>query len=206
MKKMLFALCAVLTSILFAGEFQAFPPATKTGGMSLAEALNLRKTCRRYQSKALSLQQIGDLLWAANGVNRPDGRRTAPSAVNRQEVLLYFLTQEGAFAYCPVKHQYKKITGTDLRQWAGVFKAPLYVVLAVDLDKAVNRNYGSMDTGYVSQNIYLHCTAAGLGTCAIGSFSRIKGSGKGKKLHEGLKLPGHVEVFLTHSVGIPAEK
>ena len=203
---MLSALCAVLISTLFAGEFQAFPPATKKGGMPLAEALNQRRTIRKYQEKSLSMQQIGDLLWAANGVNRSNGKRTAPSAVNRREIELYFLTAEGAFAYCPVKHQYKKITGTDLRQWAGFFKAPLYVVLAADMKKAASRHYGVLDTGYVSQNIYLHCTSAGLGTCAIGSFSRIKGSDKGKKLHDALKMPEHVEIILTHSVGFPTEK
>ena len=206
-KKCALLLFSLLAVTLTAAEKNIqFPSPDKKGGMPLNQALNQRRTERKYQNKALSLQQIGDLLWAANGVNRPNGKRTAPSAVNRQEIVLYYLTKEGAFEYCPQTHQAKKITSADLRKWAGVFQAPLYVVLAADLDKAVNRHYAVMDTGYVSQNIYLHCASAGLGTCAIGSFSRIKGSGKGRKLHDGLKLPKNMEILLTHSVGIlPAQ-
>ena len=79
-------------------------------------------------------------------------------------------------------------------------------MIASDLKKAASRHYAVMDTGYVSQNIYLHCASEGLGTCAIGSFARIKKGQKGKVLRDGLKLPANVEIFLTHSVGIPAVK
>lgn len=209
MKKMLpLFLAAAVSSALFAADdgFVKFPAADRKGGIPLQQALNARQTIRKYQDKKLTAQQTGDLLWSAAGVNRANGKRTAPTAVNRQEILLYFLTADGAFAYCPVKHRYKKINSADLRQWAGVFSSPLYIVIAVDLDKAANKHYAAMDTGYVSQNIYLHCASAGLGTCAIGSFNRIKGSDRGKKLRDGLKLPENVEIYLTHSVGIPAVK
>ncbi|MBR7104745.1 MAG: nitroreductase family protein [Lentisphaeria bacterium] len=207
MRKMLiFAVAVLCISCWSAGEsFVKFPAADKKGGMPLNEALNNRRTLRKYSTANLSVKQIGDLLWAAYGVNRADGKLTAPTAANRQEIRIYFLTKEGAFAYCPVKHAYKKIDSADLRKYAGVFKAPLYVVIAADLNKAANRHYAVMDTGYVSQNIYLHCASAGLGTCAIGSFTRIREGNKGKVLRDGLKLPAHIEIFLTHSVGVPAK-
>ena len=203
MKKMLFPAVVLL---LFSGVFAAdikFPAADKTGGMPLNEALANRRTIRAYQDKALSDKQIGNLLWAAFGINRANGKFTVPTAANRQEIRLFFLTEKGAFAYCPKTHSGKQITTRDLRPYAGVFKAPLYIVIAADLDKAVSQNYAMMDTGYVSQNIYLSCASQKLGTCAIGSFARIKGAEKGKLLRQGLELPENIVIYLTHSVGIP---
>ena len=147
-----------------------FPAPAKKGGMPLNEALSKRQTIRQYQEKALSEAQMGNLLWAAFGVNRANGKFTAPTAGNRQEIRLFLLTADGAFAYCPKTHQAKQITKKDLRSYAGVFKAPCYIVIAADLDKAISKHYAIMDIGYVSQNIYLAAQANGLGTCAMGSI------------------------------------
>lgn len=206
MKKQIFSAAAALIILGVSAADIKFPAPEKKGGMSLSEALCNRKTIRRYQGRELSDKQIGNLLWAAFGINRVNGKFTAPTAANRQEIQLFFLTEKGAFAYCPKAHSAKQISNRDLRDFAGVFKAPCYIVIAADLEKAVSRHYAVMDTGYVSQNIYLHCAAENLGTCAIGSFARIKKGQKGKLLRDGLKLPAHVEIFLTHSVGIPANK
>jgi len=204
MKKTLSVLAsAVLCSCAFAAA-QPLPAPSRSGGMPLQQALNVRKTVRSYKADMLTDRQISDLLWSANGVNREDGKRTAPSAVNRKEINLYYLTAKGAFAYDPDKNQVTKVSGEDLRKWAGRFEAPVYVVLSADLKRAASRHYAVMDTGYVSQNIYLHCASAGLGTCAIGSFGRIKGSQQGKLLHDKLGMPETEEILLTHSVGIPA--
>ena len=202
MKKILFPAVVLLLSVGLSGADIRFPAPQKTGGMPLNEALSKRQTIRAYLKQELSEQQIGNLLWAAFGVNRPNGKFTAPTAANRQEIRLFFLTAKGAFAYCPETHQGKQITTKDLRSLAGVFKAPLYIVIAADLDKAVSQQYAAMDTGYVSQNIYLYCAASGLGTCAIGSFSHIPGSDKGAELNNALKLSKDQVVILTHSVGI----
>jgi nitroreductase len=199
------AVVSVLLGSISAADIK-FPAPDKKGGMPLHEALSKRQTIRQYQKKALSDKQIGNLLWAAYGVNRANGKFTAPTAANRQEIQIYFLTAKGAYSYCPKTHQAKQITDKDLRGVAGVFKAPCYIVIAADLEKAASRHYAVMDTGYVSQNIYLHCASEGLGTCAIGSFARIKKGQKGKVLRDGLKLPANVEIFLTHSVGIPTVK
>ena len=205
MKKNLFVLLAVFCLSVSAADIKFSAPA-KTGGMPLNEALNKRQTIRKYQEKALSAAQMGNMLWAAFGINRADGKFTAPTAANRQEIRLFLLTADGAYAYCPKTHAAKQITKNDLRSYAGVFKAPCYVVIAADMDKAVSKNYAVMDAGYVSQNIYLYCASEGLGTCAIGSFARIKKGNKGKVLRDGLKLPANIEILLTHSVGIPVVK
>ena len=205
MKKNLFVLLAVFCLSVSAADIR-FPAPAKTGGMPLNEALNKRQTIRKYQEKALSAAQMGNMLWAAFGINRADGKFTAPTAANRQEIRLFLLTADGAYAYCPKTHTAKQITKNDLRSYAGVFKAPCYVVIAADMDKAVSKNYAVMDAGYVSQNIYLYCASEGLGTCAIGSFTRIKKGNKGKVLRDGLKLSANVEILLTHSVGIPVVK
>lgn len=205
MKKNLFALLAVFCLSVSAADIKFSAPA-KTGGMPLNEALNKRQTIRKYQEKVLSAAQMGNMLWAAFGINRADGKFTAPTAANRQEIRLFLLTADGAYAYCPKTHTAKQISNKDLRSYAGVFKAPCYVVIAADMDKAVSKNYAAMDAGYVSQNIYLYCASEGLGTCAIGSFARIKKGNKGKVLRDGLKLPANIEILLTHSVGIPVVK
>lgn len=201
-KVVLFLVVSLFSGLLCAEESIQLPEPDKKGSMPLAQALAGRKTIRKYSARDLSRRQLSDLLWAANGVSRPDGKRTAPTAANRQELELYVLTAKGAWHYQPMTHQLKKITSEDLRAWAGRFKAPVYLVIAADMKKAASDHYASMDTGYVSQNIYLHCAANGMGTCAIGSFARIKDSGNGKKLHDGLKLSDNMKIELTHSVGM----
>jgi nitroreductase len=205
---LLVSAAAVFCSCSFAAlpAARPLPAPRRTGGMPLQQALGVRKTIRSYKADALTDQQIADLLWSANGVNRKDGKRTAPSAVNRKEINLYYLTAQGAFSYNPETNQVVKVSGEDLRKWAGRFEAPVYIVLSADLKRAASRHYAVMDTGYVSQNIYLHCASSGLGTCAIGSFGRIKGGEKGKLLHDKLGMPETEEILLTHSVGIPAEE
>ena len=208
MKTTLLVSAAVFCSCSFAAlpAARPLPAPVRTGGMPLQQALNARRTIRSYKADALTDQQISDLLWSANGVNRNDSKRTAPSAVNRKEINLHYLTAGGAFAYDPETNRVTKVSDEDLRKWAGRFKAPVYIVLSADLKRAASRHYAVMDTGYVSQNIYLHCASAGLGTCAIGSFSRIKGGEKGKLLHDKLGMSETEEILLTHSVGIPDEE
>ena len=189
------------TFVLSAGTTD-LPAPEKKGGMPLMQALNERRTVRTYKADDLSSQQISNLLWSANGINRSNGKRTAPSAINRQEIDLYLLTSKAVFKYDPAANALQKVKDGDFRKWAGKFAAPVYVALVADLKKAVNADYARVDAGYVSQNIYLYCAASGLGTCAIGSFSHIPGSDKGAELNNALKLSKDQVVILTHSVGI----
>lgn len=197
MKKMCLLFAAVISASVYANDIQ-LPPAAKNGGMSLAEALNMRRSVRRYTDRAVTLQDLADILWSANGVTRPDGKRTAPSARNRQEILLYVTMKEGTFFYEPASHLLKKVSGEDLRQYAGRFAVPCYIILIADLAKQPRENYAAMDAGYVSQNIYLAATANNLGTCAIGSIPDRETLSK--KLISGKK-----KVMLTHSLGTQAK-
>ncbi len=201
MKKLFPLLFLFGAALLPAEEAVKLPPPSRSGGMTLAAALNARRTFRVFQDTRLSRQQLSDLLWSANGVNRSDGKRTAPSARNRQETTLWLLTKDGAFLYVPATHSLLRQSSVDLRKAAGRFAAPAYLVLAADLDKcgrsARALDFARIDCGYVSQNIYLYCAGAGLGTCAIGSIpdpaALKKELGFGKRFL----------LLLTHCVGVP---
>ena len=196
----IFSLVTVLTVSLLAAD-TALPAPQKKGGISLAEALNLRRTTRQYKADMLSMQQISQLFWSAFGVNRPDGKRTAPTARNCQEITLYMLTAKGAWAYAAKENKMIQVSSKDLRKMAGRFAAPIYIAIVSNRklsgSTARSLHYAAMDVGYVSQNIYLAAAAMKLGTCAIGSMPDPKG------LAKELKLTDSENVLLTHSVGFP---
>ena len=195
--KKLFTFAAVfMAAALFAAEEIQLPAPQKSGGMSLREALNNRRTVRKFQDKELTLQQISDMVWSANGINRPDGKRTAPSALNRQNILVYVALKDGAYLYDPQKHILKKVSDKDLRRSCGRFTAPCYMVLVGDLSKDNREIAAAVNGGYVSQNIYLAAVANGLGTCAMGSIAN-----KNELIKE-LKL-GKNTPYLVHPVGFP---
>ena len=124
----IFSLVTVLTVSLLAAD-TALPAPQKKGGVSLAEALNLRRTTRQYKADMLSMQQISQLFWSAFGVNRPDGKRTAPTARNCQEITLYMLTAKGAWAYAAKENKMIQVSKKDLRKKAGRFAAPIYIAI-----------------------------------------------------------------------------
>ena len=88
----------------------------KTRGTSVMQALSDRHSDREYADKPLSLQDLSDLLWAANGINRPDGKRTAPSALNRQDIDIYVINAEGAYLYVPQSNSLRPIAKGDYRK------------------------------------------------------------------------------------------
>lgn len=192
--------CSALAFSLTAADTK-LPAPQKKGGVSLAEALNLRRTTRQYKPDMLSLQQISQLFWSAFGVNRADGKRTAPTARNRQEITLYMLTAKGAWAYAAKENKMIQVSTKDLRKMAGRFSAPIYIVIVSNRklsgDTPRSIHFATMDVGYVSQNIYLAAAAMELGTCAIGSIPNTAG------LEKELKLTKSEKVLLTHSVGMP---
>ncbi len=197
MKKLLSFIAVFAAALLTAADI-ALPAPVRTGGMSLADALNTRHTVRRFADRALTMQEFADVLWMANGINRPDGKRTAPSARNRQEIMIYVALPEGAYLYDPAANALKPVVKRDLRAAAGGFKAPCYLILVADVQKQPMRDFDVIDTGYVSQNIYLAVTARGLGTCAmwrIADRDALK-----KELDLGENLP-----ILVHPVGEPAK-
>lgn len=114
---------AILLLGLFIGSMNAqdikLPEPTKTGGMPLMEALAKRSTSRQFASTELTKQQISNLLWAAFGINRPDGKRTAPSARNFQETDIYVLMKSGTYIYDAKTNTLNLIVADDLRSIGG---------------------------------------------------------------------------------------
>jgi len=199
---------AMITSAIlaFAGDI-TLPEPAKSGGMPLADALNARQSQRAFADTGFTPQVLSDLLWAANGVNRPDGRRTAPTARNRGEIDVYALTEDGAFLFNPAGHTLTQVNTNDLRAVSGfqgfVHNAPVVLVMVVNRAKQgsgagdrISDRYAAMDTGYVSQNIYLFAAANGMSSVALGTLDA-------KSLHTSLKLGENDEALLAQPVGYP---
>ncbi len=147
------------------------PAPVASGGMGLFEVLQRRASIREYSDKDISAKTLSQVLWAACGKNRPDGRITAPSAVNAQDVMVYVCKADGAFLYDAQNNTLVQVSKKDLRKAVAgrqefAAKAPVSLVLVSNLEKLprANQMLGAMDVGYVSENICLACTALGLAT------------------------------------------
>ncbi|MDD2437017.1 MAG: SagB/ThcOx family dehydrogenase [Massilibacteroides sp.] len=148
----------------------------KTGGKPIMEALAVRHSDREFDAKELSLQDISDLLWAANGINRPEGKRTAPSAMNKQDVEIYVLMKDGVYLYDALSHSLNGIVSGDHRSLINPraqstsATPPVGLVLVSDLSKFGSNvgdrafQMGALDAGIVSQNINLFCAGKGFST------------------------------------------
>ena len=137
---------------------------------SLTKALQDRRSTRTFTDKAVTDQTLADLLWAADGVNRKDGRRTAPSAMNRQDVTIYVGKADGTFRYDAASNKLVKIGSGDLRKAAAgrnkfIETAPIVLVIASDTGlTGGNKAISGLNVGAVMQNVYLYCAANGLAT------------------------------------------
>ena len=156
----------------------------KTLDASLMQALTDRASQREFADKQLSLEDLSSLLWAANGVNREDGKRTAPSAVNAQDVDIYVSMASGAYLYDAKQSQLTRITTEDLRSAVcgkQPMEAPVFLVMVADISRypeglasqrPLVESFAAMDAGYVSQNICLYCSAAKLATVPRASMDK----------------------------------
>ena len=143
---------------------------------TLMQALSERQSVRDFSDRMLSLEELSSLLWAANGVNREDGRRTAPSAVNAQDIDIYVCLASGAYLYDAKQSQLVRVSTEDLRPAVAgrqQVSAPIFLVLVGDIaryperlasQRSVVESFAAMDAGYVSGNIGLYCAAAKLAT------------------------------------------
>lgn len=199
----LFALALIMTGNVQAQEVVSLPkPEVNKLSMSLGEALQQRRSERSFTDKEISLQTLSTLLWAACGVSDPKtGKITAPSAVNMQDVKVYVCAKDGVCLYNAKANTLTKVSDKDLREaiagrQAFAKSAPISLVLVStkDSDRSPNERWGAMDTGYVSQNIYLACTALGLKTVARGTmdFDTLKRE---------LKLADTSYLELNHPIG-----
>ena len=198
-----FMLCLTLSAQIFAQDIQ-LPTPRKTGGLPLMEALNARQTGRDFSSKPLDEQMLSDLLWAALGINRPDGKRTAPSARNMQEIDLYVALPSGLYLYEAKQNVLEQIFSDDIREQTGkqpfTQRAPVNLIYVAETKRMRGDTtfYSAVDTGYISQNVYLFCASEGLNTVVLGMVDK-------DALHKAMKLKPSQLVILTQPVGFPPE-
>jgi SagB-type dehydrogenase family enzyme len=184
----------------------ALPKPQTDGGKPLMQALAERKSSREFSPEELSPQVLSNLLWAASGVNRPDGRRTAPTASNRQEIDIYVAKAEGLYLYDHKAHRLELVVKEDLRAATGgqefVAGAPVNLVFVADFGRMGSGSiedkvlYSAADTGYISQNVYLFCASEGLATVARGSVNR-------PSLAKAIGLGENQRITLAQTVGYP---
>lgn len=164
-------------------EIINLPKPTIKGGMPLYDALYNRHTTRTFSDKELALQQVSDLLWCANGINREDGKRTAPSARNAQEIDIYVFSAGGVFLYIPEKNVLQRISKEDRREEMSgqskmIMEAPITLLFFANYEKMdkfseeAREFYGATDAGFVSQNVYLYCAANKMSTVVMGAIER----------------------------------
>lgn len=184
----------------------SLPAAQMDAGRPLMQVLKERKSSREFSDRELPHQVLANLLWAANGVNRPQsGNRTAPSARNMQEIEVYVAKADGLYLYNARDHALKLVVAADIRATTGtqdfVARAPVNLIYVADLTKAEKAGekkefYAAADTGFIAQNVYLFCASEHLATVVRGSFDQAG-------LVRAMKLPPDRRIILTQTVGFP---
>ena len=160
---------------------------TPKRGVPIMEALEKRQSTRKFADRPLSLQDMSDMLWAANGINRPDGRRTAPSAMNNQGVRVYICLPHGCYTYDPHKQAMIPVSNQDARPDKN---APAVLILVADQPGT----WSSINVGIVSQNISLFCSGVGIATYPRGFMDK-------NQLKQTLQLANEQTPLLCHPVG-----
>lgn len=203
------SLSLVFSPLLFAQELKPvslLKPQTN-GGKPLMQALKDRKSSREFSSEKLSAQVLSNLLWAACGVNRwGSEKRTAPSAMNRQEIDIYVASAEGLYVFDAKIHVLKPILTGDIRGMTGlqpfVKDAPLNLIYVADFSKMGSSSaeqkefYSATDTGFIAENVYLYCASEGLATVVRGAVDK-------PSLAKVMKLRPDQKITLAQSVGYP---
>ncbi len=191
-----------------ATEITLPPPQTgTTTTATLIDAISRRRSTRDFSFRELPRDVLSTLLWCAFGINRPDsGGRTAPSAHNWQEIEVFAALPDGAYRYDARRHALQPVVNADLRAATGmqefVGTAPLNLVYVSDFGKMGDAStedrtfYAAADAGFVAQNVYLYCAAAGLACVVRGLVDR-------RKLAPALRLRTDQRIVLAQTVGYP---
>jgi SagB-type dehydrogenase family enzyme len=184
----------------------SLPPPDTTGGKPLMQTIKLRKSTREFSQEKIAPQVLSNLLWAAFGINRADGHRTAPSAMNWQEIDIYAVMENGTYLYDAKTHSLLPVVAQDLREKTGtqafVKDAPLNLVYVADLAKVKRATgedqmiYLGADAGFIAQNVYLFCASEGLATVVRGYVDK-------KELPKLLNLRSDQKVILGQTIGYP---
>lgn len=213
MKKTIFAIATVAmllsaTSVKAQDNIQ-LPKPSMDNQVTLLQALQNRHSSRDFADREIPDDVLSTILWAACGVNRPDnGKLTAPSASNAQDIRVYVVRKDGAYLYKAQDNSLQKVSDKDLRgavasRQTVVATAPLALVLVSDHGKFGGNSdrasrVGAVDAGYVSQNICLVCTALGLNTVPRMTMDS-------ETLRQELKLDDTFDFLLNSPIGYPKQ-
>ena len=184
------------------------PKPNQDGSISLEKAISRRRSRRDFLPKGLTLEQISQLTWAAQGQDAHSYYRTAPSAGATYPLELFIVASDGLFRYLSAKHSLEKLNGQDLRvalasaAWGQEFieTAPLTLVFAAQFSRTTGRygqrgiRYVYMEAGHAAQNVHLQAEALGLGSVAVGAFDDASVS-------KVLSLPAYLEPIYMVTVG-----
>ncbi len=204
------AAVAAVPTIAIAQEAKSLtlPPPRNDGGQPLLGALKLRRSTRKYSDRKLPPQVLSDLLWAAFGINRPSGDRTAPYWRHIMVIDVYAAMEDGVWLYEPRAHALLPHLPDDIRAATGlqdfVGTAPLNLVYVAhgermtDVSPEERRLYASVDTGFIGQNVYLFCASEGLA-------SVFRAAVDYPKLARLMRLPEQLFVTFAQTVGYPRE-
>ena len=205
MKRLIATSFVLAAAYVTASDINLPQPVTR-GGKALMQALSERRSARDFTARELSPQTLSSLLWSANGVNRPDGRRTAPTGLNVQDTDVYVMLASGVYRYDAKLNVLTLVNPGDHRVAAG--KQPFAQMAPVNLfyvhdrsrgmkaDEANTQRYAGIHAGAIMQNVYLFCAKEGLATVARANLD-YDACAKALRLGDGQR------VVLAQSVGYP---
>ena len=179
-------------------------------GNPLMQLLAKRSSSREFSSEPLPVNILSNMLWAASGINRPEsGKRTAPTAINRQEIDIYVATAAGLYLYDVKANLLKPILAGDIRGVTGtqgyVKEAAVNLIYVADYSKMSSSSdeakimYAAADTGFISENVYLYCASEGLSTVVRAAIDK-------PALAKAMGLRPDQRIILTQSVGYPKKQ
>jgi len=201
---------AALAAVPLAARAQpirTLPAPRKDTGKPLMQALQLRRSIRAFSPRPLPQQLLSEVLWAAYGINRPSGDRTAPYWRHIMVIDVYAAMADGVWLYDPKEHALRPHLDTDIRAQTGlqdfVATAPLNLVYVAhgermkEISLADRRLYSCVDAAFAGQNVYLYCASEGLATVFRGAVDQ-------EKLGRAMQLDGGQFVTFAQTVGYPA--
>ena len=194
-----------VTAVAQESSLPLLKPQTDT--QPFLKLLATRTSSRVFSTQPLPMQTLSNLLWSAFGVSRPEsGKRTAPTANNRQEIEVYVAMAQGLYLYDAKVNQLKLVVPGDLRAATGiqpyVKDAAVNLVYVADMGKSGGRSeedkllYAAAATGFISENVYLYCASEGLATVIRAYVDRVA-------LAQAMKLRPNQRIILAQTVGYP---